>query len=162
MGKPLPGREARRKAFLRALAVGATVAAAARHARIAWSTVYAWRRDGPKFRAAWDRAAALGQHPLAARIESALIERAIDGVDEPVLRNGEIVATRKRHCDPLLMFALESLREHQAARAPPPAPAEPEPEIRVVIRNFAEERRAEEERRKSADMARLSPPSEDR
>jgi hypothetical protein len=154
MGKPLPGRDVRRKAFLRALAVGATVAAASRHARIAWSTVYAWRRDGPKFRAAWDRAAALGRHPLAARVGSALIERAIDGVDEPVLRNGEIVGTRKRYSDRLLAFALESLRERRADERPlQPGPLH-QPKVKVIIEPLGDHDDDEEEPMDKAATAR--------
>jgi hypothetical protein len=136
VGKRIPDRDRRRKAFLRALAIGSSVAQAAEGSGLAWSTLYAWRRDEPKFRAAWDRAAKLGQDALADRFQSALVERAVDGIDEPVFHAGEIVGHRKRYSDPLLMYGLRELRERNA-RAPAPFVART-PRVTVVIEPFDE------------------------
>ncbi len=125
----------RRKAFLRALSSGLPVGKAAAEARIAWSTLYAWRRDEPKFRAAWDRAAGFGQDALGERFQSALYERAVKGVDDPVYHAGEVVGQRKRYSDRLLLHALNELaRLKEEMRQPPPPvrpPSPPPPPIEV-------------------------------
>lgn len=68
------------------------------------------------------------------------MRRAVDGVDEPVVYRSEIVATRKRYSDTLLMSAIRDLRERREAAAAhsTAAPvAEPEPKITVVVRQFS-------------------------
>lgn len=122
MGQPLPDRHRRRKTFLRALVHGATPGAAAAAAGIKRSTLYAWRRDGPRFRAAWDDAVAAAGDLHQARFETALFERALKGVEVPVVRGGRIVGTRKRYDDRALMLAWQWLRTRRAAETPPPLP----------------------------------------
>ncbi len=130
-----PERDRRRRAFLRALAAGQSVVAAADTAGIGWSTLYAWRRDAPKFRAAWDRAAELARGALADRFQAALIQRAVDGVDEPVFHAGRIVGTRKQYSDTLLLAGLREMMKPQVA-APGADPAQPK--VQVVIRQLGE------------------------
>ncbi len=131
MPKPCPDRDRRRRAFLRALGAGSSVVAAAAGASIPWSTLYVWRRDAAKFRAAWDRAAKLGRAALADRFQAALIERAIEGIDEPVFHAGAQVGTRKRYSDPLLLAAL-----HDLETAPQAATAAAPPHQTVIIQRF--------------------------
>jgi len=116
MGQSLPVRTRRRQTFLRELAAGRTVAAACEAAHIAWSTLYHWRRSSAEFRAAWDEAARQGEDALAARLDSELVRRAVDGVEEPVFHAGEEIGTRRRYSDPLLMFGVRERRQK-----PPPA-----------------------------------------
>lgn len=166
MGQRLPDRPVRRKAFLRALTAGLPVGKAAQEARIAWSTLYAWRRDEPKFRAAWDRAAGFGQDARSERFQSALYDRAVEGVDDPVYHAGEVVGQRKRYSDRLLLHALTELARLKAEAnrpAPPPPPAAPPPVIRpgdhvtrvngitVIVRRFG---------RPAADLAADASPAE--
>ncbi len=120
-----PERDRRRRVFLRALASGRSVVTAADTADIAWSTLYAWRRDEPKFRAAWDRAAGFGSEALFDRVQSALIQRAVDGIDEPVFHAGKIVGTRKRYSDTLLVTMM---REQIIYRPEDPESETPPPE----------------------------------
>lgn len=131
--RPNPERDRRRRDFLRALAAGRSVAAAAEGASIAWSTLYAWRRDVPRFRAAWDRAAEFGAEALGDRVQSALIERAIDGVDEPVFHAGKFVGTRKRYSDALL---LAMMREQMIWSPAEPAAAATADRPTAVIHQF--------------------------
>jgi len=118
MGQSLPVRTRRRQTFLRELAAGRTVLVACEIAHTAWSTLYHWRRSDPKFRAAWDAAARDGEDALAARLDSELVRRAVDGVEEPVFRGGEEVGTRRRYSDPLLMFSVREMRERRHKPAP--------------------------------------------
>lgn len=134
MARPLPDRDKRQRTFLRALLAGQPVARAADAAGIKWSTLYVWRRDHPNFRAAWDDAARLGIEAMAARFDAALVERAVDGVDEPVFRNGEQIGTRRRYSDALLMFGIQDMRERrlpQRRKLP-----EEDAKITVVVRRF--------------------------
>lgn len=108
----------RRRAFLHALGAGRTIREAADHAGVAWSTLYSWRDKSAAFDAAWTRAAERAQGALADRLRAALIERAVEGVDEPVFHAGERIGTRKRYSDALLIAGLSKL-----APEPPPTPA---------------------------------------
>lgn len=145
MGKPLPGRHRRRKAFLHALALGAAPGEAAARAGIRRSTLYAWRRDGPRFRAAWERAAAFAQEMHEGRFKSALFERALAGVEVPVVRDGRVIGTRTRDDDRALMLAWRWLCARRAAEAPPPAAvgADDTPKFRAVIGDCTKEAEAE-------------------
>ncbi len=142
MARTMPDRDRRRKTFLRALLNGEAVAVAAAQADLKWSTLYLWRRDDKAFRAAWDAAAKAGNDALAARFDGALIERAVDGVDEPVFHAGEQVGTRKRYSDPLLMFGIRELRDRRRPGSPDGGPRDVvippsgEQRITVVVRQF--------------------------
>jgi transposase-like protein len=118
MAKTTPFRAQQCASFLRALSTGASVSEAAKAGRILWNTLYRWRRDDSRFRAAWDDAARAGEDAKAAKLDEALMRRAVDGIDEPVFHAGEEVGTRKRYSDPLLMFGIRELRQRRAARRP--------------------------------------------
>jgi hypothetical protein len=131
--KPEAPRDRRRQTFLRLLAAGEPVITAADAANIPRSTLYLWRRDAPRFREAWDSAAELGMGALADRFQSALVQRAVDGVDEPVFHAGKLAGYRKRYSDALL---LAGLREIMGL-----LPLEPTPRADEPFRSAAVNRR---------------------
>lgn len=136
MTKSLPVRTRRRNVFLRHLASGRTVADACEAAELAWSTLYYWRRSDDVFRAEWDKAARHGEDALAARFDSALVRRAVDGVEEKVFHAGEEVGTRTRYSDPLLMFGIRDLRERRKAPEPVVLPPAGTSKVTVVIEPY--------------------------
>ncbi|MCP5397264.1 MAG: hypothetical protein H6918_11130 [Sphingomonadaceae bacterium] len=91
--------------FLDSLSINGTVRLACRHAGVSAQTVYRARRRWRGFRLAWDAAL------LAARshAEEALACKALDGWEEPVFYHGELVATRQRFSDRLLLAHLARL-----------------------------------------------------
>ncbi len=140
MARPLPDRDKRQKTFLRTLLSGQPVIRACEASGLRWSTVYQWRKDNVAFRAAWDAAAKLGIEAMAARFDAALVERAVDGVDEPVFKGGEQVGTRRRYSDALLMFGIQDMRERLRPPPRPPGsalgPQDGNRRITVVVREF--------------------------
>ena len=96
---------ARQAAFLAALAESGSARAAAKACAVSRMTVYRARRANPAFRRGWDAAL------LAARVhaEEVLATRALDGIEEQVFYHGEVVATRRRYSDRLLLAHLARL-----------------------------------------------------
>jgi hypothetical protein len=104
---PNPGvfpRE-RQAAFLAALAVTGSVRSASVSVGVSHQTAYRARLASPGFRRAWDAAL------LAARAqaEEVLARKALDGWDEEVVYHGEVVCTRRRFSDRLLLAHLARL-----------------------------------------------------
>ncbi|WP_454884773.1 hypothetical protein [Sphingomonas oryzagri] len=95
---------ARKRRFIEALAATGSVSEAARQAGVSRQSFYALRADGTDevLAMAWDRAPAAATDILA----NVAYERAIDGVEEPVFWRGELVGTRRRYNDRLLMQLL--------------------------------------------------------
>ena len=95
----------RQAAFLAALAATGNVRSASARAGVSHQTAYRTRLASPGFRRAWDAAL------LAARAqaEEVLACRALDGWEEDVLYHGEVVATRRRFSDRLLLAHLARL-----------------------------------------------------
>lgn len=95
----------RQAAFLAALAGTGNVRSASARAGVSHQTAYRTRLASPGFRRAWDAAL------LAARAqaEEVLACRALDGWEEDVLYHGEVVATRRRYSDRLLLAHLARL-----------------------------------------------------
>ena len=123
-----PGVQAQ---FVRALACGGSVTRACQAVRRSRVSAYRLRRDpsARTFARAWDEALASTTALLA---ETAL-DRAVNGVEEPVFHKGEQVGTRVRHDnrllfamlrarDPLNYAPLDELERWEARR---PAPADP-------------------------------------
>lgn len=94
----------RQRAFLEQLADRGSVRAAALAVGMSTTSAYRLRArpEGRAFAAAWDAAIAF----TARAIEDTVFERAIDGWDEPVFRNGEQIGTRKRYDNRLLRWLL--------------------------------------------------------
>ena len=95
----------RQTAFLAGLAATGIVRSAAAGAGVSHQTAYRERLASPGFRRAWDAAL------LAARAqaEEVLACRALDGWEEDVLYHGEVVCTRRRFSDRLLLAHLARL-----------------------------------------------------
>lgn len=95
----------RQAAFLAALAASGNVRSASARVGVSHQTAYRARLASPGFRRAWDAAL------LAARAqaEEVLACRAIEGWEEDVLYHGEVVATRRRYSDRLLLAHLARL-----------------------------------------------------
>ena len=96
----------RQRDFIAALAETGSVDAAARAVDMAPRGAYALRREpgAESFREAWRAALDCGVE----RIEDIAMERAINGVEEPVYSYGKQVGTRRRYNDRLLMFMLRN------------------------------------------------------
>jgi hypothetical protein len=96
----------RQHAFIEALADTGSVAAACK--AVDMSTVGAYhlrRQEGAEsFRAAWQAALDCGVQ----RIEDVVMDRALNGVEEPLYSYGKLVGSRTRHNDRLLMFILRN------------------------------------------------------
>jgi hypothetical protein len=95
----------RQAAFLAALAASGNVRSASARVGVSHQTAYRARLASPGFRRAWDAAL------LAARAqaEEVLANRALEGWEEDVLYHGEVVATRRRYSDRLLLAHLARL-----------------------------------------------------
>ena len=96
----------RQRGFIEALADTGSVEAACRAVDMSSVGAYHLRRQpgAESFRAAWGAALAHGVQ----RIEDVAMDRALNGVPEPVYSYGKIVGTRIRHNDRLLMFMLRN------------------------------------------------------
>ena len=96
----------RQRAFIEALADLGSVEAAARAVDMSSVGAYQLRRQpgAEEFRAAWDAALQLGIQ----RIEDVAMDRALNGVEEPVYSYGKLVGTRIKRNDGLLMFLLRN------------------------------------------------------
>lgn len=82
----------RQRKFLDALAVIGTVTGAAKAAGVDQSLPYKWRKQDAAFRECWDALA----DQVGTVIESALVERVVNGVEEPLTYQGEIFGYVKR------------------------------------------------------------------
>lgn len=98
--------EERQLAFIEALADTGSVAAACKVINMSQRGAYHLRRQpgAEEFRAAWEQALDLGVQ----RIEDVAMDRALNGVDEPLYSYGKLIGTRKRYNDRLLMFMLRN------------------------------------------------------
>ncbi len=96
----------RQRGFIEALADTGSVEAASRAVDMSSVGAYHLRRQpgAESFRAAWEAALAHGIQ----RVEDVAMDRALNGVEEPVYSYGKIVGTRIRHNDRLLMFMLRN------------------------------------------------------
>lgn len=96
----------RQRAFIEALADTGSVHAACKAVDMSQPGAYYLRRQpgAEQFRAAWQKALDLGVQ----RIEDVAMDRALNGVDEPLYSYGKLVGTRRRYNDRLLMFMLRN------------------------------------------------------
>lgn len=94
------------RAFIEALADTGSVASACRMVRRSERSAYALRRhpEAGEFAAAW--LAAQGHGIL--RLQDAVIDRALNGVEVPVVYHGEIVGTAKKYDNRLACFILRN------------------------------------------------------
>lgn len=96
----------RQRRFIEALADTGSVEAACRAVDMSSVGAYHLRRQpgADEFRAAWEAALQLGIQ----RVEDVAMDRALNGVEEPVYSYGKLVGTRIKRNDGLLMFLLRN------------------------------------------------------
>jgi len=96
----------RQCAFIEALADTGSVAAACKAVNMSERGAYHLRRQpgAEEFRHAWDIALDLGVR----RVEDVVMDRALNGVEEPLYSYGKLIGTRTRYNDRLLMFILRN------------------------------------------------------
>ena len=90
--------------FLDALSRTGNVSAAADAARIDRTTAYAARKRSREFYEAWEMALDRGGDILEAEAR----RRAIQGTEEPVYYQGQIVGSVRKYSDTLLIFLLKA------------------------------------------------------
>ncbi|MEP6201441.1 MAG: hypothetical protein ABJ135_08145, partial [Marinomonas sp.] len=97
---------ARQSAFVEALADTGSVHAACKAVNMSTEGAYVLRRQpgAESFRKAWETALDLGVQ----RIEDVAMDRALNGVEEPLYSYGKLIGTRRRYNDRLLMFMLRN------------------------------------------------------
>ncbi|TIX50264.1 hypothetical protein [Alteraurantiacibacter aquimixticola] len=96
----------RQRAFIEELASCGSVKHAARAVGVSAKSAYDLRRaEGAKgFRKAWEAALDIGIQ----MIEDVAMDRALNGVEEPVFAYGQVIGTRRVYNDQLLMFMLRN------------------------------------------------------
>lgn len=105
----------RKKAhFIKAIENGESVSAAAESLGLDRGQLYRWRQDDADFDDAWVRAWSAG----ADHLEEEAIRRAVDGVEKPVFRGGEVVGHVRDYSDSMLMFLLKARRPELFASMP--------------------------------------------
>ncbi|WP_211276709.1 hypothetical protein [Erythrobacter tepidarius] len=109
----------RQIAFIEALADTGSVEAASKAVNMSAEGAYNLRRQpgAESFRAAWEAALQLGVQ----RIEDVVMDRALNGVEEPLYSYGKLVGTRRRYNDRLLMFILRNRAPERFAEGKPKA-----------------------------------------
>ncbi|WP_199734392.1 hypothetical protein [Aquitalea palustris] len=90
-------------AFCAALAETAQVSKACAAVGISRVTAYAWRKELPEFRDAWDHALKVGVSVL----EDEAIRRAVEGVDDPLVHQGQFTPLFDPVLDPDGSHALD-------------------------------------------------------
>lgn len=120
-GKPQVKKEkvnswtkARRELFLTELAATCNVTAALRKVGKTSGGLYALRRRSAEFRTEWDAALAEGY----AKLEIALLDRAINGTVKPVFQAGKKVGEITEYSDAVAMRLLTAHREAAGRSAP--------------------------------------------
>ena len=109
----------RQIAFIEALADTGSVDAACKAVNMSTVGAYHLRRQSgaTSFRKAWETALQLG----VARVEDVVMDRALNGVEEPLYSYGKLVGTRRRYNDRLLMFILRNRAPDRFAEGKPKA-----------------------------------------
>jgi hypothetical protein len=109
----------RQRDFIEALADTGSVDAACKAVNMSTVGAYHLRRQsgGEAFRAAWERALQLGVQ----RVEDVVMDRALNGVEEPLYSYGKLIGTRRKYNDRLLMFILRNRAPDRFADGRPKA-----------------------------------------
>jgi hypothetical protein len=103
----------RQRGFIAALADTGSVRHAAHAVNMTPEGAYLLRRhpEGTGFRKAWEVALSLGVQ----RLEDVAMDRALNGVEQPVYSYGKLIGTRRVTSDALLMFLLRNRAPHRFA-----------------------------------------------
>jgi hypothetical protein len=103
----VPAFDARRQTrFLELIAAGISVSGASKELNVGRSTIYDKLERDERFKERFDAAREEGVQAL----EDEARRRAVEGVEEPVFYQGEIVGHVRRYSDGMLMFLLKALR----------------------------------------------------
>jgi hypothetical protein len=102
----IPGLSSKETMFLDLLSEGMSVTAACERADIPRRSVYNRRRADQAFRERWDEALDMAADMLEAEAD----RRGRDGWSEDVYYRGQVVGTRRRYSDRMLIFRLRALR----------------------------------------------------
>lgn len=107
----------RQAAFIEALADTGSVEAACKAVDMSSVGAYQLRRQpgAESFRKAWQAAIDLG----VARVEDVVMDRALNGVEQPLYSYGKLVGNRRRYNDRLLMFILRNRAPERFADGAP-------------------------------------------
>lgn len=137
---------AKKAAFLAAFAECGTVRHAAEAVGVDRSTAFRWLQNDPEFKAAFDDA----EQQAADALEREARRRAIEGVNEPVIWQGQMTMvedpetgeerplTVKKYSDTLLIFLLkgakpEKYRERAEVSGPGGGPIQTQAEVRAEV-----------------------------
>jgi hypothetical protein len=102
----IPGLSSKETMFLDLLSEGMSVTAACERADIPRRSVYNRRRADQAFRERWDEALDMAADTLEAEAD----RRGRDGWSEDVYYRGQVVGTRQRYSDRMLIFRLRALK----------------------------------------------------
>lgn len=92
-----------KRRFLIAFAQTGRVTSAAREAEIERTSHYRWMHEDEAYRAAFEDC----RRWVCLRIEEGLVERLIDGWEEPVYHNGEQIGTKRKYDNAACLRYLE-------------------------------------------------------
>ena len=124
----------RQRGFLDALARCGNVRDACRAVGLSNQAAYRLRRVDPAFGAAWDAALKRANTSL----EAVAFARAVDGVEEPVIRDGEVVSARRRYSDSLLRLLLQASDPDKYGRMGPNPSVEAREEVEARLKESEE------------------------
>ena len=120
--------------FLATLAATCNVSAAVRSISLSESSVYRLRRKSPEFRTEWQIALREGY----ARLELAMLERAINGTEKPVFHLGKEVGKVIEYPDRIAMTLLTAHRGSVIGATDEPKPSHPEEVRQRILDKLAE------------------------
>ena len=106
--------KARRDLFLTELAATCNVSAALRKVGMSGGGLYRYRRQSAEFRAEWQEALAEGY----AKLEMALLDRAINGTVKPVFNAGKQVGEITEYSDAVAMRLLTAHKDSAGRSGP--------------------------------------------
>jgi hypothetical protein len=120
----------KRRRFLRTLAKTGCIADAARVAGISTTTADRWRAKEPRFARACENAIDMA----SSHIETLAWERAVTGIEEPVIHYGKLVGTRIRRSDAIFRMLLMASNRKKYGRMGAVKRKEIEKELRARIK----------------------------
>lgn len=138
----------RQRAFIEALADTGSVDAACKAVNMSTVGAYYLRRQpgAQGFRMAWEAALQLGIQ----RVEDVVMDRALNGVEEPLYSYGKLIGTRRRYNDRLLMFILRNRAPERFAEGAPKG-------LNAVGKMEVERLKKEWRRQWEAERSKVSP-----
>lgn len=104
MGYAIP--HPKKRAFLSALSTCGNISEAARIAEVDRTSHYEWLKTDEVYKAAAEDAI----ETACDLLEQEARRRAVEGVEEPIIRDGAVVGTVRRYSDTLLIFLLNGAR----------------------------------------------------